>query len=113
MNALQLQLLVMIFSGWVNRSQQDVIEYLQEENRVLREQLGGKPLRFTDQQRRRLAAKARSIGRKRLFEIGTLVTPDTLLRWYRKLIAREPTISFMTATLSLHGRSASGSSPPA
>jgi hypothetical protein len=89
MNALQLQLLVMIFSGWVNRSQQDVIEYLQKENRVLREQLGGKALRFTDQQRRRLAAKARSIGRKRLFEIGTLVTPDTLLRWYRKLIARK------------------------
>ncbi len=78
MNNLRLQLLMMIFSGWVNRSQQNVIEYLQEENRVLREQLGEKPLRFTDQQRRRLAAKARSIGRKRLFEIGTLVTPDTL-----------------------------------
>ncbi len=89
MNTLQLQLLMMIFSGWVNRSQQDVIEYLQEENRVLREQLGGKRLRFTNQQRRRLAAKARSIGRKGLFAIGTLVTPDTLLRWYRKLIARK------------------------
>jgi hypothetical protein len=89
MNNLRLQLLMMIFSGWVNRSQQNAIEYLQEENRVLREQLGGKPLRFTDQQRRRLAAKARSIGRQGLFEIGTVVTPDTLLRWYRKLIARK------------------------
>jgi putative transposase len=89
MNNLRLQLLMMIFSGWVNRSQQNVIEYLQEENRVLREQLGGKPLRFTDKQRRRLAVKARSIGRKGLFEVGTVVTPDTLLRWYRKLISRK------------------------
>ena len=81
MNTLQLQFLTLIFAGWVNRSQQDVIEYVQEENRVLREQLAGKRLRFTDGQRRRLAAKAKAIGRKRLFEIGTLVTPDTLLRW--------------------------------
>jgi putative transposase len=87
MNTLQIQLLLAIFAGWVNRSQQDVIWYLQEENRVLRGQLGGKRLLFTDGQRRRLAAKA--IGRKGLFEIGTLVTPDTLLRWYRRLIAKK------------------------
>jgi hypothetical protein len=42
---------MLIFAGWVNRHQQDVIEYLQEENRALREQLGGKRLRFTDRQR--------------------------------------------------------------
>ena len=89
MHTLQLQFLMLIFAGWVNRSQQDVIEYLQEENRVLREQLGGKRLLFTDGQRRRLAAKAKAIGRKGLFEIGTLVTPDTLLRWYRRLIAKK------------------------
>jgi hypothetical protein len=89
MNSLQLQFLMLIFAGWVNRSQQDVIEYLQEENRVLREQLGGRRSRFTDGQRRRLAAKAKTIGRKGLFEIGSLVTPDTLLRWYRRLIARK------------------------
>ena len=89
MNTLQLQFLMSIFAGWVNRSQQDVIEYLQEENRVLREQLGGRRSRFTDGQRRRLAAKAKTIGRKGLFEIGSLVTPDTLLRWYRRLIARK------------------------
>jgi hypothetical protein len=58
-------------------------------NRALREHLGGKRLRFTDQQRRRLAVKAKAIGRKRLFEIGTLVTPDTLLRWHRELIAKK------------------------
>ena len=81
--------MILIFAGWVNRSQQDVIEYLQEENRVLREQLGGKRLLFTDLQRRRLAAKAKVIGRKGLFEISSLVTPDTLLRWYRRLIAKK------------------------
>ena len=93
MNSLQLEFLILIFAGWVNRSQQDVIEYLQEENRVLREQLGGKRLLFTDRQRRRLAAKAKAIGRKGLFEISTLVTPDTLLRWYRRLIARRSTMA--------------------
>jgi len=71
MNTLLLQFLMLSFAGWVNRGQQDVIEYLQEENRVLREQLGGKRLLFTDVQRRRLAAKARKMGRKGLFEIGT------------------------------------------
>ncbi len=87
MNTLQLQFLMLILAGWMNRSQQDVIEYLQDleaaelpSNRVLREQLGGKRLRFTDAQRRRLAAKAKALGRKGLFEISPLVTPDTLLR---------------------------------
>jgi putative transposase len=89
MNTLQLQFLMLIFAGWVNRSQQEVIEYLQEENRVLREQLGGRRLLFTDAQRRRLAARAKAIGRGGLFEISTLVTPDTLLRWYRRLIANK------------------------
>jgi putative transposase len=89
MNTLQLQFMMSFFAGWVNRSQQDVIEYLEEENRVLREQLGGKRLLFNDRQRRRLAAKAKAIGRKGLFDISTLVTPDTLLRWYRRLIAKK------------------------
>jgi hypothetical protein len=67
MNTLQLQFLMLIFSGWVNRSQQDVIEYLQEENRLLREQLGGKRLLFTDDQRRRPAApRSRSGSSPRL-----------------------------------------------
>jgi hypothetical protein len=74
MNALPIQFLMLIFSGWVNRHQQDVIEYLQEENRALGGQLGGKQLRFTDQQRRRLAAKAKKVGRKGLFQIETLVS---------------------------------------
>ena len=72
MNTLQLQFLMLIFAGWVNRSHQDVIEYLREENRMFREQLAGKRLQFTDGQRRLLAAKAKAIGRGGLFEIGTL-----------------------------------------
>ena len=50
MNPLHIQFLVLTFAGWVNRSQQDVIDYLQAENRVLREQLNGKRLLFTDSQ---------------------------------------------------------------
>ena len=79
----------MTLAGWVNRSQQDVIEYLQEENRVLREHLGGRRLVFTDVQRRRLAARAERISRRTLSGIGPIVTPDTLLRWYRTLVARK------------------------
>src|SRR5438477_109980 len=82
---LPLQLLIVMFAGWVNRHQLDVIEYLQEENRVLKERLGGKRLRFTDAERRRLARKARALGRKVLNELETLVTPDMLLRWYRSI----------------------------
>lgn len=59
------------------------------ENRVLREQLGDRRLRFNDDQRRRLAAKAKGFGRKLLAEAATLVTPDTLLAWHRRLIARK------------------------
>ena len=89
MERLPLQFLMLTVAGWVNRHQQEVIDYLQEENRVLREQLGGKRLRFTDVQRRRLARRAHQIGRYGLSEIATLVTPDTLLRWYRELVARK------------------------
>ena len=49
MNALPLQFLMMLFAEWVNHHQQEVIEYLQEENRALRDQLDGRRLRFTDQ----------------------------------------------------------------
>lgn len=89
MSTLPLQALAMIFAGWVNRAQQDVIDYLQEEKRALREQLGGKRLRFTDAQRIRLAERAKKLGHKKLQEIGTLVSPDTLLRWHRELVTKK------------------------
>ena len=81
--------MLLVFAGWANRRQLEVIAYLQEENRVLREQLGGKQLRFTDGQRRRLAAKGRVLGRRVLNQLSGLVTPDTILHWYRELIARK------------------------
>jgi len=62
-------------AGWANQQQQDSIEYLREENRVLRKQLKGKRIRFTDEQRRRLAEKANSLGRSMLKSVATLVTP--------------------------------------
>ncbi len=67
------------------RGQQDVIACLQEENRVLHEQLGGRRVLFTERQRLCLAAKAKVIGRKGLFEITTLVTPDTLTTGWTRL----------------------------
>ena len=76
-------------AGWMNQRQLAVIAYLREENRVLREQLGGRRLRLNDDQRRRLAAKAKGLGRKLLAEMATIVTPETLLAWHRKLIAQK------------------------
>jgi hypothetical protein len=76
-------------SGVMNDHQSLLIGYLREENRVLREQLGAKRLRFTDDQCRRLAAKAKGLGRKVLVELGTIVTPETLLAWQRRLIAQK------------------------
>jgi len=76
-------------AGWMNQRQLQVIDYLREENRVLREQLGCRRLRLNDDQRRRLAAKAKILGRKILAEVATIVTPETLLAWHRKLIARK------------------------
>src|SRR5262245_61427657 len=66
-----------------------MIEYLREENRVLCEQLGGRRLRVSDDQRRRLAVKAKGLGRKLLAEVATIVTPATLLRWHQRLIAHK------------------------
>ena len=82
-----LQVLLLTVSGWVNRHQADVIAYLVEENRVLKEQMRGRKLRLTDDQRRRLAAKAKILGRRALDQVATIVTPDTLLRWHHRLIA--------------------------
>jgi len=81
--------LVVSLAGWMNQHQQHVIHYLMEENRVLREQIGSRRLRFTEDQRRRLAGKAKRLGRKLLHEIATIVTPETLLAWHRRLIAKK------------------------
>jgi hypothetical protein len=74
----QYQFILICLAGWINRNQQNVIEYLQEEVKVLKEQLEKKP-RFNDDQRRRLAPKAKKIGLQRLKAIAGIVIPRTLL----------------------------------
>src|SRR5438309_1295267 len=100
-----LRFVLVALAGWMNQQQRDVIDYLQEENRVLREQLGPRRLRFTDAQRRRLAAKAKILGRRFLRDIATIVTPDTLLAWHRtdrQEVRRERTS--WSRTISRHDR---------
>ncbi len=82
-------ILVIAMAGWMNREQTAAVEYLKEENRVLRELLGEKRPRLNDDQRRRLAAKGKALGRKLLATCCCIVTPDTILRWHRKLIAKK------------------------
>ena len=77
-----LQMLLLTVSGVVNRHQANVIAYLVEENRVLKEQFSGKVPRLNDEQRRRLAAKAKLLGRRALNSVATIVTPDSLMRWH-------------------------------
>src|SRR5688572_32422465 len=82
-------MLLLTVTSWLDRREREVLAYLIEENRVLRRQLGGRRLRLTDADRRKLAARAYRLGRQALREVATIVTPDTLLRWHRRLIARK------------------------
>jgi transposase InsO family protein len=79
----------MIAAGWVHRHQLIVIEFLQAENRLLMERLRGRRIRFTDAERVLMARKAKAVGRKALLELDTVVSPDTLLRWHRRLVAQK------------------------
>jgi putative transposase len=74
------QLWVVTLAGWINQQQEQVIEFLRTENRVLRETHGNKRIVLNDDQRRRLAVKGKVLGRKVLEQVATIVTPDTLLR---------------------------------
>src|SRR5262245_48989045 len=87
------RLLLVTLAGWVNRYQQHVIEYLVEENRILKAQLTGRRLRLTDVERRRLAAKGRRLGRRLFGQVATIVALDAILRWHRQLIARKWTVT--------------------
>ena len=78
------QLYFLILAGWVNRQQQDVINHLRIENQIVKEKLGKKRILLNDDQRRRLAVSGKVLGRKLLEEVGTLFTPDTILRWHRE-----------------------------
>ena len=87
LDASAFQLLLTLLTGWLASQEREARRYLLEENRVLRRQLRGQRLRLSDDDRRSLAVRAYRLGRRRLRDIATIVTPDTLLRWHRQLIA--------------------------
>jgi hypothetical protein len=64
-------------AGWMNQWEYRIIDYLREENRVLREQLGPRRLRFNDDQRRRLAVKAKGLTRRLLEEMSPMIKNQT------------------------------------
>ena len=84
-----LRFFILLTAGWINRDQQKIIDYLTEEIRIYQELCKAHRLRFTDTQRRRLGVKARALGRKTLEQFASIVAPDTLLRWFRNLVARK------------------------
>jgi hypothetical protein len=79
----------MMVSGWVHRHQLIVMEFPQAENRLLKGRLRGRRIRFTDAEHALLARKAKALGRKALLELDTIVSPDTLMRWHRRLVAQK------------------------
>jgi hypothetical protein len=84
-----LRVLLAALVGWLDRQQQEALASLIEENRILREQLRGRRLRLSDGERHRLAGCGYRLGRRGLRQVATIVTPDTILRWHRQLIARK------------------------
>ena len=87
-NAISFRLLRATLVGWLDRRPQDTVAYLIEENRILRGHVRGR-IRLTDKERRRLAVHGHRVGRRRFRDVATIVTPDTILRWHRQLIARK------------------------
>ena len=84
-----MQFLMVVIAAWLARQQDAFIEYLKAENRMLKARLGRRRLIYTDAERRLLARHAKAVGRKKLFDLDPIVSPDTLLRWHRQLIARK------------------------
>lgn len=82
-------ILLAALCGTVNQRQQQIIECQNAQIEALLKKLGHKRLLLDDEQRRLLAVKAHVIGRKALLELTTIVTPDTILRWHRELVAKK------------------------
>ncbi len=75
-------------AGRIDHQLQLKIEYLTAENKILRDQLSGRR-RLNDAQRATLATIGKKLGRKLLQDVASIVTPDTILRWHRQLVARK------------------------
>ena len=80
------QLVIAVLDDWVRQQQEQVIEYLQTENQILREKHGTQRILLNDDQRRRIAVKGKVLGRKTLHEFATVAQADTILRWHRQLV---------------------------
>jgi putative transposase len=83
------QFLFVVFCGWVYQRQTEIIEFQNDQLTALMQRLGNKRLLLTDDQRRLLAVKGKHIGRKAFLQLTTIVTPDTILRWHRELVAQK------------------------
>jgi transposase InsO family protein len=82
-------LIVAALAGWVNQQQKQQIEFLLATIEILKERQGRRRIFLNDDQRRRLAVKAKVLGRKLLAEVSTVFSPETILRWHRELVARK------------------------
>ena len=82
------QLFCLILAGWINQQQQQIIEFQNAQIEALLKKLGKKRVLLSDDQRRILAVKGKALGRKALVELTTIVTPDSILRWHRMLVAK-------------------------
>lgn len=80
---------VVSVAGWMNQEQLEVIEYLKDENKTLRRAIKSKRIRLSLEDRRRLGAKGRGIGRNWLKDVATIACADTILAWYRDLVAKK------------------------
>ena len=84
-----IELLSASMACWFERQAAAQIEYLKAENRALRARLGRRRILFTDAERRTLSTVAKAISRKALIDLDPIVSPATLLRWHRELVARK------------------------
>jgi putative transposase len=86
---LPLQFLAAWLGAWFARALQQQVDYLMAENQILKEKLGDQKLKLTDADRRQLAVLGKELGRKLLAKVATIAAPDTILRWYRELVAKK------------------------
>ena len=85
------QLLLVALAGWLNCQQQDIIDYLALENRILKRQLRGRRLRLTDDERRRLAVKGKALGRRVLQQLATMSRAGPSPTFSRRTASSPPT----------------------